>query len=332
MRARIGQALRELPLSDQEVARIAPPIADTFLLRQGSFSNPDSTFFDFRHKIEAVAQRFAPYNLTLEDYLGAAISQPQLFCESPATIIANIEGVAGHFRGHSLRISLYLRTAISQPQLFCQPPPTIIANIEGVARNFRCRGLTIGDYLRAAIKRPQLFCQPPPTIIANIEGVARNFRYHGLTISDYLRAAVRRPQIFCQSPATIIANIEGVPARFRDDGLALSDYLRAAVRQPPLFCQSPPTIIRHVERIIDLHRLGFVTFSRTHAATPAQPLKPMFAFLVKNPQFFCLSDDNYALREAYAHITGKRFAGTSLLTRSRHQIEWELAKLHGSIR
>ncbi len=49
----------------------------------------------------------------------------------------------------------------------------------------------------------------------------------------------------------------------------------------------------------------------------------MFDFLVKNPRVFCLSDDNFALREAYARIAGKRFKGASLLTRSRRRVEQE---------
>ena len=55
----------------------------------------------------------------------------------------------------------------------------------------------------------------------------------------------------------------------------------------------------------------------------------MFDYLVKNPLLLCLSDDNYALREAYARLTGKRFNGTSLLTRPRHQLEQEFAAAFG---
>jgi hypothetical protein len=39
---------------------------------------------------------------------------------------------------------------------------------------------------------------------------------------------------------------------------------------------------------------------------------------------FCLADDNYRLRIAYARITGSRPAGTGLLTRSRPKLELEL--------
>jgi hypothetical protein len=53
----------------------------------------------------------------------------------------------------------------------------------------------------------------------------------------------------------------------------------------------------------------------------------MFDFLVKAPQFFCLSDANYALRGAYARVSQCHFAGMSLLTHPRHLVERELAQL-----
>ena len=179
--------------------------------------------------------------------------------------------------------------------------------------------------MRAAVKHPPLFCLSPATIIANIESVAGHFRDHGLTIRAYLQATVKQPPLFYQSSATIIGNIESVAGHFRDHGLTITDYMRAAVKQPPLFCQSPATIIRHVKLIINLRRQGFVTFPGEASATPTQPLKHMFRFLVNRPLLFCLSDDNYALREAYARLIVKRHVGTSLLTRPRHQVEQEFA-------
>jgi hypothetical protein len=199
--------------------------------------------------------------------------------------------------------------------------------ISDVEQRFEADGLTLTDYLCAAVKQPPLFCQSPAAIIANIEGVAGHFCNHGLTLTGYLRAALKQPSLFYQSPATIIANIQSVAGHFRDQGLTLKDYLRAAGMQPQLFYQSPETIIRHVRLIINLHHQGWLTFPGEPIVS--QPLKPMFAYLVKNPLLLCLSDDNYALREAYARLTGKRFRGTSLLTRHRHQLEKEFAAASG---
>jgi hypothetical protein len=329
---RIRQELEKLPLTDTQREEVVPRLlqhAKFIHTARNSFENlrVDSAMFDFARKISDVERRFEADGMARGDYLHSALKQPQLFYQSPATIIANIESVAGHFHDHGLTLTDYLHAAVKRPPLFCQSPATIIANIEGVAGHFRDHGLTLDNYLRAAVKQPPLFYQSPATIVANIGGAAGHFRDHGLTLDNYLRAAVKQPQLFHQAPATIIANIEGVAGHFHDHGLTLDNYLRAAVKQPPLFYQSPGTIIRHVTLIINLHHQGWLAFPGE--ATPAHPLKPMFDFLVKNPLLLCLSDDNYALREAYARLTGKRFKGTSLLTRPRHQLEQEFALVLG---
>lgn len=72
-----------------------------------------------------------------------------------------------------------------------------------------------------------------------------------------------------------------------------------------------------------------ITFRGTNAASPDKPLARLFAFLVKAPKFFCLSDDNYALRVEYARVSGDRPGGTTLLTRSRRRIEADLAQFLG---
>src|SRR5439155_873176 len=154
-------ALRELPLSDDQVCEMVSRLTDGFFLQKPKIIKADSTFFDFRGKIDAIVEHFTPDRLTLEDYLRAAMGQPSLFCQSPATIIASIEGVAGHFCEHGLALTDYVRAAVKQPQLFCQSPVTIIANIEGVAGHFPDHALTLTDYLRAAIKQPALFYQSP---------------------------------------------------------------------------------------------------------------------------------------------------------------------------
>jgi hypothetical protein len=217
-----------------------------------------------------------------------------------------------------------LWAAIKSPNLFHQSPATIAANIEAVVGHFRERGLTLPDYLRAAIKQAPLFYQSPATIIANIEGVANHFSAEGLTLPDYLHGAVRQPSLFYQSPTTLIVNIEGVANHFAAEGLTLPDYLRAAVKQPQLFNQSPATIIGHVNLIIDLHRQGLVTFPSRMPL--GQPLRPLFDFLINNPSFFVLADDNFVLREVAVRTTGQGYAGTTLLKHPRHRIESDLAE------
>jgi len=109
-----------------------------------------------------------------------------------------------------------------------------------------------------------------------------------------------------------------VAGHFAKDGLPLAGYLRGALKMPSLFASAPATIIRHVNCIIDMHLQGFLTFPGQEYATPQQPLLPLFTYLVKHPRFLILSDENYALRLAYARIPP---AGMSLLTQTRHRIE-----------
>src|SRR5262245_8557521 len=74
--ARIEQALRELPLGEQAIARAAARLADDFLVRQGKVTRSDSSFFDFRGKVAAVVEHFAAAGLPLDDYLQAAVRCP----------------------------------------------------------------------------------------------------------------------------------------------------------------------------------------------------------------------------------------------------------------
>src|SRR5579875_2722534 len=185
-KSRLRQELDEFPLTRTQKDQLLPYLVEhaTFLSGHASGTlQPDSTFFHFRRKIDAVVEHFSASYLSLENYLRAAVRQPPLFCQSPATVIANIEDVAEHFHAHGLTTKGYLRAAVRQPQLFCQSPATVTVNIDGVAAHFHDAGLTVSDYLRAAVKQPPLFCQSPATVAANIEVVAAHFHAHGLTVS-----------------------------------------------------------------------------------------------------------------------------------------------------
>jgi hypothetical protein len=140
---------------------------------------------------------------------------------------------------------------------------------------------------------------------------------------------MRHPSLFSRRPATLIANIEHMAAYFSEQGLPPADYLRAAVKHPYLIGRSPATLIRHAGHVIDMHRQDLLTFPGQAAAPPGQPLRPLFAFLLRWPMYLTLSDDNYALRIRYAQVTGDRPAGTELLNRPRSRIERDLARALG---
>src|SRR5215470_469419 len=102
LQARVEQALRELPLSEEKIVAVATRVLDSLLKNRKL--RPDSSFFDFHGKVAAVADHFAPDGLLLQDYLHAAVRQPSLFYQSPSTLQRNIEQVASHFREHGLTL------------------------------------------------------------------------------------------------------------------------------------------------------------------------------------------------------------------------------------
>ncbi len=366
---RIRQELEKLPLTAAEIDQISPQIIATdLLLRKGWVTDPDSRLFHYADKVNELVAHFATDGLTTRDYLQVALKHPRLFSQSPATITSNITGFVETFAADGLTTRDYLQAALVRPTLFSQTPATISGNITGVVDHFAEAGLTTRDYLQIALKRPSLFYQSPATITGNITGVAEHFaadglttraylqvarRYpsiftsspataignitgvvepfaaQGLTQRDYLKAALKQPQLFSLSPATVAGNITGVVDHFAADGLTTRAYLRAALKQPPLFTQSPATIIGHVHLLLDLHRQGLVHFKGEAAAHP-QPLAPLFAFLVRNPAYFCLAAENYTLREVSAHVRGERPTGSELLLRPLYRVEEELSHALGN--
>jgi hypothetical protein len=92
---RIRLELEKLPLTDTQRDGVVPKLLQhvTFLDTAGGQNNfenlrIDSALFDFARKISDVEQRFEPDGMASGDYLHAAVKQPSLFCQSPATIIA----------------------------------------------------------------------------------------------------------------------------------------------------------------------------------------------------------------------------------------------------
>jgi hypothetical protein len=328
--------------------------------------SPDSSFFDFKEKTERVVQHFAESGLTRDRYIGAAIKQPTLFVQNADTIISNINNVVEQFSSDGLTRRDYLQAAVDQPGLFHARPGTIISNIDGVVDHFAGDGLTRRDYLQAAVDQPSLFAsksssivdkiqqvvdhfaadgltckgyltavikQPAiltrqaDTVIENTHRVVEHFTRYGLTYRDYLRAATKQPSLFNQRSETLIANIEGVVTHFAGDGLTYRDYLRAATKQPSLFTQKPQTIIQHVNLVADLHSQGVLRLPESSRGPPNE-VGSVLPFMVSNPHYFCLADDNFALREIHARVTGRPPSSTVLQT-SRSQVEHELAKSLG---
>jgi hypothetical protein len=285
---RIERGLRPLLPDRDSLIKASYGVRSVLGFLDGADRPADSTLFDFEDKINRVVEHFAPDGLTRSDYV---------------------------------------RAAVKQPSLFCQRPETVIGNIEGVVRHFAPDGLTRSDYVRAAVKQPSLFTVKPETVIGNIEGVVRHFAPDGLTSAKYLRLAVKRPALFYQRPETVIGNIEEVARHFAPDGLTRKDYLGAALRQPQLFCQKPKTIFSHVNLIESLYRDGSLILPRPRHPSETETT-PIVNFLIHNPQYFCLSDDNFGLREIHAKVTQAQ-SSPAFLIRPRKEVESELARALG---
>ena len=296
LRARIEQALGRLPLRRHDIAGVGAHLADTWFPRKGKFTPADASFFDFHGNIHAVVAHFAGDGLVLDAYLRAAVLHPVLFTTAPAAVIRHVAVVVHRFSARGLTTGDYLSAALTLPALFTTSPATVIDNIHSVADHFRPHRLTLKDYLAAACQEPSLFATHPATVIGHITGGARRFAVHGLSVSDYLQAALRQPSLFTLAPATIQANIERVVQLFRKQGLSLTAYLAAARKHPPLFTQPPATTIAHIHALCDLQRRGLVSFPGQDDTPGGAPLHALFAFLVQNPVYCCLADDDYALR------------------------------------
>jgi hypothetical protein len=240
---------------------------------------------------------------------------PSAFGSFEATPTA--KAVVAHFAKDGLTMAAYLNAASAQPPLLTWDAAKLIDNIETVSKLFTAEGLTRSDYLQATLRQPQLFCQKPATLIGNIEGVLKRFAPEGLSTRTYLRAAVELPSLFVQRPSTLISNFEGVVEHFAAEGLTTRDYLQAALKQPQLFAMKPSTVIGHLNLIESLQEQGLLPIGHGKSA--------LFAFVLKNPRYLTLADDNFHLREIASRTAN---SPTSLFV-PRGDVEAHLSRLLG---
>ncbi|MEM1535187.1 MAG: hypothetical protein QW199_00605 [Candidatus Pacearchaeota archaeon] len=359
LEARIAQALRECGLGEKEIKQVAGKIK-TYVEFIGPLK-ADSSFWNFRSKLEKVVEAFSDEDLTYDEYLQAALEQPQLFYQSPDTIESNIRDLVRRFEPEGLTVKAYLKAALEKPQLFCQSPDTIEFNIRDLVRRFEPEGLTVKaylqaaleqpqlfyrspdtiefnirdlvrrfepeglttkPYLKAALKRPQLFYRSPDTIEFNIRDLVRRFEPEGLTTKPYLKAALKRPQLFCLSPDTIESNIRNLVRRFEPEGLTTKAYLKAALKQPQLFCQSPDTIEQHIHFVQELEKRGVIKIPSKYGS--------VLEWLLANPKYMAYGSDHYRLKFYYAKLLDKPAALKNLKMPKKKVIS-ELEQAFGSI-
>ena len=130
----ITSALEECGLSPKEIAEVSPKIKE---YAEFIDAKEDSTFWNFKQKIETLVKKFQEHGLTLEQYLQAALKQPPLFYQSPNTIYNNITQTVQKFQKQELTTKQYLQAALKRPQLFSQSPETIYNNITQITKKFQ---------------------------------------------------------------------------------------------------------------------------------------------------------------------------------------------------
>src|SRR5262245_7670047 len=88
--------INKLPLTRQEKAEIAPKLEEYVRFldtdgggKKGGKMRADSGVFGFVERVNTVAARFSAEGLSVSQYLSAALKQPSLFMQSPATVEGN---------------------------------------------------------------------------------------------------------------------------------------------------------------------------------------------------------------------------------------------------
>lgn len=182
---RIRQELDKLPLTREQKESVVPTLLKRAALldSHGNTSShalqAASSFFEFAAKLDGVVAHFQADGLTRADYLHAAVTQPQLFLKSPATIIENVQAVVDRFADDGLTRKAYLQAALKQPSLFTQSAETITGHITGVVEQFAADGLTLKGYLQAALRQPSLFHRSPEAVGGHVAGVVKSFAGDG---------------------------------------------------------------------------------------------------------------------------------------------------------
>ncbi|MEM5784497.1 MAG: hypothetical protein QXF15_02055 [Candidatus Aenigmatarchaeota archaeon] len=88
---KIAQALEECGLTEEQIQQVSKEIKTNVSFLSGI--KEDSSFWNFKEKIEEVVKKLENEGLTVEKYLEAACDQPPLFCQSPETIAQHIHFV-----------------------------------------------------------------------------------------------------------------------------------------------------------------------------------------------------------------------------------------------
>ena len=172
-----------------------------------------------------------------DQYIPAALKQPQLFYQKPETIAANIRKTAKLL---DIEVSELVRAALKNPSVFYQKPETLAANINQSAEALR---LTPAKFLKTALRHPPLFSQKSETISGNI---LRTSELLNIPIEKLTQLAADYPSLFYQKPETITGNINKGAKLLNID---TQEYLNAALKDPSLFYQKPESIVNKAKII-----------------------------------------------------------------------------------
>lgn len=180
-----------------------------------------------------------------------------------------------------------------------------------ITRSAELMGIEKSAFVVAALKEPTLFCQNPETLDGNM---TRGAALMGIDKAAFVVAALKEPHMFGRNPVTLNDN---VTRSAELTGIERAAFVAAALKQRPLFYQSPETIAGHARWAQEMARRGLL---------PSETMP----FLLKAPQFLCISDDNFVLRILFAGAAGKGSQDNfNLLTQSRKSVERDLVAALG---
>jgi len=222
----VKQALLEVPVDQKSINRTTNKIVKLTAVIQEKLSS-DSTYFDFKAKIETAADLLG---IDKKSLIKAAVKRPQLFYQPPEKFRDNIHELA-----RILKISRteLIEAALEQPSLFYQLPKTINSNITGTAKLL---GINKAEFVVAALIKPMLFGQLPETIAKNVENSSQIL---GVSKKAFIEAALKQPSLFSQLPETIKRNFDFIAAAHSRGHILSDNLVKGLLRKPALLTLAP---------------------------------------------------------------------------------------------
>ena len=125
-RQKLIESLVAVPITPEQAARTADLLlANVVTLSVFQHSSPTAATFDFKEKLDTLAETFQDYGFKRQDFVQAALRQPQLFYRNPQTTIQNVKDLVAMFAVEGLTVKPYIAAAMKQPSLLTLASDTV---------------------------------------------------------------------------------------------------------------------------------------------------------------------------------------------------------------